>query len=456
MNEYPQDKETLERWDKVFVWHPFTPMQHWLEEEAPIIVAGEGDHLIDIEGRRYIDGVSSLWATIHGHNHPKLNQAMIDQIHRISHSTFLGLSHPAAVSLAKRLVEISPIGLNKVFYSDSGATAVEVALKMAFQYHCQKPKPEPERSTFISLTGAYHGDTLGSVSVGGMELFHRTFRPLLFETIQTPQPYCFRCPLDQSYPDCDLACAAAAEEIIRGQGHRAAAVIVEPLIQGADGMITQPPGYLKRVYEAAKEAGLLFIADEVATGFGRTGTIFACQQADIAPDLLCLGKGLSGGYLPLASTVASEEVFSAFLAPQWEAKTFFHGHTFTANPVACAAGLANLEIFEEEQTIDRLQPKIALLGRLLKPLAARPYVGQVRQAGFMVGIELVADKKAKTPLDPKERLPQQITVAARRRGVITRPLGDVMTLVPPLSIEETNLELLVEAVAESMAEVLGG
>ncbi len=449
------DRATLEKWDKKYLWHPFTPMSHWLEEETPIIVRGEGDCLFDAEGNRYIDAISSLWTTVHGHNHPALNAAMLEQIDRIAHTTFLGLSHPSAIELAKRLIEIAPEGLTRVFYSDAGATAVEVALKMAFQYHQQKAEPEPERTLFVSLAGAYHGDTLGAVSVGGMGLFHQTYRPLLFETLNLPQPYCYRCPLEREYPACELACAAEAERLIGENASRLAALIVEPLVQGAAGMIVQPDGYLRRLFDAAKAAGALVIADEVATGFGRTGTMFACEQAGITPDLMCLGKGLTGGYLPVAATLAAEAVFEAFLGRQWEARTFFHGHTFTANPIGCAAAVANLELFETEATLAKLQPKIELLTELLEPLKDRPWVGEVRQKGFMVGVEMVADRASKQPLDPKKRLPQQVVLAARDRGVIIRPLGDVMVLMPPLSIDPDNLKTAVEALDGAMAEVLG-
>lgn len=449
------DRNTLEQWDKETIWHPFTPMSHWLEEETPIIVGGRGDFLIDIDGRELIDGVSSLWTTVHGHNRPELNQAMKDQIDRIAHTTFLGLTHPPAIELSRRLVDLTPAGLNRVFYSDSGSTAVEVALKIAFQYHQQKAKPEPERTKFMSLEGAYHGDTLGSVSVGGMDLFHQIYKPLLFETLQAPQPYCYHCPLGLEPQTCDSACAAKAEEMIAANASELAAVIVEPLIQGAAGMITQPQGYLKRLAEAARAAGALLIVDEVATGFGRTGSLFASDLAGVSPDLMCLGKGLTGGYLPVAATLATEAVFEAFLAPQWEAKTFFHGHTFTANPIGCAVAVANLDLFETDRTMDRLQPKIARLAELLRPLADRPYVGQIRRQGVMVGIELTADKATHQGLDPTRRLPQAITRRAYDLGAVIRPLGDVMILMPPLAIEPANLDRLVAITGQAIDEVLG-
>lgn len=456
MNPSREWRQRLEKLDRDHVWHPFTAHKHWADEQMGLITSGRGEMLRDADGVECIDGVSSLWTTVHGHNHPALNRAMKDQIDEVSHSTFLGLSHPPAVELAARLVDLVPEGLNRVFYSESGSTAVEIALKMAYQYHCQKADPQPERSLFISLSGAYHGDTLGAVSVGGMELFHDIFRPLLFPTLQTPQPYCYRCPLGLERGSCEAACATGAEEIIAANAHRLAAVIIEPLVQGAAGMITQPKGYLSRLARAASKAGALLIVDEVATGFGRTGTMFACEQEGVTPDLMSLGKGLSGGYLPLAATLATEEIFQAFWDDQWQGKTFFHGHTFTANPVACAAALANLDVFGQEATLDRLANRIDLLTGLLEPLADRPWMGQIRQMGFMVGLEMVADRATKAPLDPLQRLPQKIVLAARRMGAIIRPLGDVMILMPPLSIEPENLIKLVDITDRAMAEVLDG
>src|SRR3954463_7492352 len=337
--------------DHDHLWHPFTQQRDWVGEEPLMIESAEGTELIDTEGRRYLDGVSSLWCNVHGHRHPAIDEAVRDQLDRVAHSTMLGLSHPGAAELAARLVEIAPPGLNRVFYSDSGSTAVEVALKMAFQ-HWQH-RGEPQRTGFVCLDMSYHGDTLGSVSVGGIELFPTLFRPLLFDAHMAR-------PGD----------AADLERILGEHGDTIAGVIVEPLVQGAAGMLLHPDGYLRAVRELCDRFGVLLIVDEVATGFGRTGTMFACEQEGVTPDLMCLAKGLTGGYLPLAATLATEQVYEGFLGAFEQFRTFFHGHTYTGNPLACAAALATLDVFEQERTLEALQPKIALLGDLLDEYVA--------------------------------------------------------------------------------------
>jgi len=449
-----QDIKRLIALDHQYLWHPFTQMKGWLEEEAVIIERGRGDFLYDLQGRVYLDGISSLWVTVHGHGRPEINQAIKDQVDRISHSTLLGLGSPPSIELAARLVEISPPGLKRTFYSDAGATAVEIALKMAFQYWQQTGSPRRKR--FAALNLAYHGDTIGAVSVGGMDLFHAAYRPLLFKTVRLPSPYCYRCELEKDPADCGLGCAAEAEKILDREGETLAALIVEPLVQGAAGMITQPEGYLRRLAAACRRNGVLLIADEVAVGFGRTGTMFACTQEQVAPDILCLGKGLSGGYLPLAATMTTEAVFKDFLGEYDEFKTFFHGHTFTGNPVACAAALASLDLFIKDETLESLQPKIQRLADRLKPVGELEHVGQVRQRGFMVGIELVEDKETRQPYPSGLRVGHQVILEARRRGVILRPLGDVLILMPPLSIAPENLDKIVEVAAASIKAVTQG
>jgi adenosylmethionine---8-amino-7-oxononanoate aminotransferase len=416
------------------VWQPFTQMQAWPAERAPVIVAAEGEFLMDSEGRRYIDGTSSLWCNVHGHCHPRIDDAIRRQLGRVAHSTMLGLSHPPAEELARRLVEIAPGGqrgsgpLQRVFYSDSGSTAVEVALKMAFQYWQQAADRRPERTTFVRLENAYHGDTIGSVSVGGIELFHDTYRPLLFDALEVP-----------------AGDAAALDQVLAASAGKVAAVVVEPLVQGAAGMLLQPPGYLRAVKELCDAHDVFLICDEVATGFGRTGTMFACEQEDVVPDFLCMAKGLSGGYLPLAATLTTERVFEGFLGRFEQFRSFFHGHTYTGNPLACAAALANLDIFDEERTLERLRPKMALLDQLLEDLVAPlDHVREVRRLGFMCGIELEG-------YDPAARMGHQVTLEARARGAIVRPLGDVVVLMPPLAIAPDVLEELVEVTADSIA-----
>jgi adenosylmethionine---8-amino-7-oxononanoate aminotransferase len=413
--------------DRSFVWHPFTQQRGWNEEDAPIIESGEGCELIDTEGRRYIDGTSSLWCNVHGHRHPKIDAAVRDQLDRVAHTTMLGLSHPPAVKLAERLVDLAPPGLTRVFYSDSGSTATEIALKMAFQYWQQRG--ETDRTGFVCLDNAYHGDTVGSVSVGGIDLFHSLYRPLLFDATRVPAG--------------DLAAMHAA--LATGQ---IAAVIMEPLVQGAAGMLMQPPGYLRGVRELCDRHGVLLILDEVATGFGRTGPMFACEHERVSPDLMCLAKGLTGGYMPLAATLATEAIYHGFLGEHQEFRTFFHGHTYTGNPLACAAALASLELFEEERTLERLGPKMELFGRLLEPIEAHPAVKEVRRRGFMVGIELHDH-----PLEA--RMGHRVTLEARRRGSIVRPLGDIVVLMPPLAISEEQLEELVATTAAAIDAATG-
>ncbi|WP_353928770.1 adenosylmethionine--8-amino-7-oxononanoate transaminase [Desulfofundulus kuznetsovii] len=450
------DPALLEQWDKEYVWHPFTQMQQYTREKPLIIARGEGSYLIDVEGNRYLDGVSSLWVTVHGHCHPALNRAIKEQLDEIAHSTLLGLANVPSILLAKKLVEITPPGLNKVFYSDAGATAVEIALKMAFQYWQQKEGGRFRSKTkFISLVEAYHGDTIGSVSVGGISLFHGIFKPLLFECLHAPAPYCYRCPLERERESCGMACADRLEELLKEHHQEVAAVIIEPLVQGAAGMITAPDGFLRRVRELCTRYNVLLIADEVAVGFGRTGRLFACEHEGVSPDLMCLAKGITGGYLPLAATLTTDEVYSAFLGKPEEGKTFYHGHTYTGNPLACAAALASIELFEKENLLAALQPKIELLHRKLGGFWELPHVGDIRQRGMMVGIELVADKKTKQPYPREEQVGHRVILEARRRGLVIRPLDNVIVLMPVLAMSEEELNQVLEITYESIAVVTG-
>ena len=409
--------------DRAFLWHPFTQQRGWEAEEPVIVERAEGTELVDTDGGRYLDGVSSLWCNVHGHRHPRIDAAVREQLDRVAHSTMLGLSHPPAIELAERLVAIAPPGLSRVFYSDSGSTAAEIALKMAFQYWHQRGE---RRTRFVCLRDAYHGDTIGSVSVGGIDLFHSLYRPLLFDTLKAE-------PGD----------AADMERLLARHAGEVAAVIMEPLVQGAAGMLVHPDGYLRQVRELCDRYGALLILDEVATGFGRTGRMFACEHEGVTPDLLCLAKGISGGYLPLAATLTTEALYEGFHGEFEQFRTFFHGHTYTGNPLACAAGLACLEVFEEERTLERLQPKVELLAELLEPIAAHPAVGEVRRRGFMTGIEL-------SGYPAGLRMGHRVTLEARSRGAIIRPLGDVVVLMPPLAISEAELRRLVGIIAEAI------
>ena len=418
--------ERIGELDQEYLWHPFTQQRDWAQEAPLAIERAEGTDLIDAEGRRYIDGVSSLWCNVHGHRHPLIDAAIGRQLGRVAHSSMLGLTHSGAARLAQRLVAIAPPRLRRVFYSDSGSAATEIALKMAFQYWQQRDGADRRRTSFVTLRDAYHGDTLGAVSVGGIDLFHSAYGPLLFDAHQVE-------PGD----------AGELERVLDAHGPEVAAVIVEPLVQGAAGIRVQPPGFLRQVRELCDRHEIFLICDEVATGFGRTGTMFACEQERVAPDFLCLGKGLTGGYLPLAATLTTERVYEGFLGAAEDGRTFFHGHTFTGNPLACAAALASLAIFEHEDTLLRLQPKIRLLAELLGDLAAMDEVAEVRGRGFMVGIDLGEH-------DPGLRMGHRVAMEARERGAIIRPLGDTVVLMPPLAISKADLVRLVVITVEAI------
>ncbi len=446
------DRDLVDR-DKRYVWHPFTQMQEWCAGEPLVIERGEGNYLVDVAGRRYLDGVSSLWTNVHGHNRAELNAAIEAQLGRVAHSTLLGLANVPSIELAERLVELSPEPLSKVFYSDSGSTAVEIALKQAFQYWQLRGKPNKRR--FVHLSEAYHGDTLGAVAVGGIEIFHRIFAPLLVDSFVVPTPHPFHHP-ERSPAEVSAASLAALQELLEHRGEELAAVIVEPCVQGAGGMIVHPRGFLRGVRELCRAHEVLLIADEVATGFGRTGRMFACEHEDVAPDFMCLAKGISGGYLPLAATLTTEEVYSAFLGHRSDSRAFFHGHTYTGNPLACAAGVASLRLFETEDVLNRVESTLVPdMGVLLREhVAAHPAVADIRQCGLMVGIELMADPAARRPFEAREAVGARVCDAVRRHGVILRPLGDVVVLMPPLSITRQELELLVTSVASALSELL--
>jgi len=443
--------------DRQYIWHPFTQMKEWGETDPTIIVEGKGVFLKDIQGKRYIDGTSSIWVNLHGHQNKKIDQAIIAQMGKFSHATLLGLSHQPAIQLAEKLVQKSPKGLKKVFYSDNGSTAVEVALKMAFGFFRHKgsraPRESPLKRKFISFTNAYHGDTIGSVSLGGIDLFHQFYRPLLFETIKAPAPYCYRCPLGLAYPECQMACVDEVEKIMEAHHHEVAGLVIEPVVQAAAGMITAPDGYLKKIRALCTRYNILLIADEVAVGFGRTGRLFACEHDRVAPDLMAIAKGITGGYLPLAATLATEEIYDAFLGDYSEFKTFFHGHSYTGNPLGCAAGIANLEIFEREETLKKIKPKIGFLKKELRRIAKWNHVGDIRQAGMMIGIELVENKEEKTPYPLALRIGQKVCEEAKKNGVLLRPLGNVIVLMPPLSISLRHLKELVSVVGKAIQTV---
>jgi len=423
--------------DKQFVWHPFTQMADWLDSDPLIIESGRGFYLIDTEQNRYIDAVSSLWCNVHGHNVKHIDDAIKLQLEKISHSTLLGLAQTRSIELAEKLINIAPQNLKKVFYSDSGATAVEIAIKMAYQYF--QNIGQPERKKFIALEESYHGDTIGSVSVGGIGTFHSIFRSLLFETFFAPSPHPYR--FDGSTEDCMNHSLEKIENILKTNPSQIAAIILEPLVQGAGGILVHPKGFLKAVRVLADKFGVLLIVDEVATGFGKTGKMFACQNENVNPDIMCIAKGISAGYLPLAATLTTQQIFDGFLIESANHKTFYHGHTYTGNALACAAAIASLELFEKNKIIESMPEKIQLLEKHLEKIEQLPYIGSVRNAGIMTGIEIVKDKKTKLPFPAEQKVAAKLCAAMRKKGLIARPLSDVLVLMPPVAI---NLELLEE------------
>lgn len=434
--------------DHSYLWHPFTQMEEWLNEEPLIIERGEGSYLYDIQGKRYIDATSSIWCVAHGHNHPAINKAIEGQLSKISHTTLLGCSNIPSILLAEKLARFLPSGLQRIFYADSGSNAVEAALKMAVQYwHCLGEK----RTSFLSFEGAYHGDTFGSMSVGYSDLFHSPFESMLFKSHRFTPPYLLMRDKHLTEEEAERQSLFQVEEILKKHASKIAACIVEPLVQGAAGIWPHSPKYLSQLFLLIKSYRLLFVADEVAVGFGRTGKMFAVQHAKITPDFLCLGKALSGGYLPLSASAATEEIFNAFKGPFEKFKHFFHGHTFTGNPLACSAGIASLEIFEKENTLSKLQSKIEFLWNFLKEkIYPEAHVMQVRGHGFFAGIECGKSKHENYPVS--YRAGKRVMLSARRRGIVLRPLLDTVVLAPPLNIPDLTLRELLEGVLDSIRE----
>ncbi|HVZ81171.1 MAG TPA: adenosylmethionine--8-amino-7-oxononanoate transaminase [bacterium] len=453
------DHRTLSRKDKKYLWHPFTQQQEWERDpDITILTRGKGTYLYDAKGRRYLDGVSSLWCNVHGHQVPVIDRAIQRQLKKIAHSTLLGASNEPAILLAEKLVQMAPRGLTRVFYSDSGSEANEIAMKMAFQYW-QQARPTPagpgrtgrrsKKDLFLTVREGYHGDTVGSVSLGGIDLFHGIFGPLLFKTLKVKSPH--------EYPSRHVSnedwlkdCVREAEGVFRKYGSRLAAVHMEPLIEGAGGMLLHPWGYLKAIRRLCDRHDVLLILDEVATGFGRTGTMFACDQENVRPDILCLAKNLTGGYLPVAATLTSEKVYRAFLGKFESGRTFYHGHTFTGNQLGCAAALANVGLYERKGFMASVARKAGLLQDWVASLEDHPHVGEVRLRGLMGGIELVKDKKKGIPYPYALKMGHRVCAEAKKRGVLLRPLGNVIVLMPPLAISETDLKRLIKVITESI------
>jgi adenosylmethionine-8-amino-7-oxononanoate aminotransferase len=450
MNSEGTDR--LSNIDKKYIWHPFTQMKDYLTEDNIIIEKGEGVYLIDTDGNRYIDGVSSMWTNIFGHKKRQIDDAIKDQLGRIAHSTLLGLANVPSTLLAKRLINIVPKGLTKVFYSDNGSTAVEVALKTAFLYCMHKGRKD--KTKFIALKNAYHGDTLGAVSVGGVSLFHSMFKPLLTDVIFAPSPYCYRCGFDKKPDDCGIHCATALEEIAKRHCSEVAALIIEPIVQAAGGMITAPAGYLKKVREICTKYGILMIADEVAVGFGRTGMMFGCDNERVTPDIMAIAKGLSAGYMPFAATLMTDEVYDAFLGEYSEFKTLFHGHTFTGNQLGASIALAVLELFEKEEVLKNLKPKIDYLSELLDRFKGHKHVGDIRQRGFIAALELVKDKETKEDFPLEDKIGIKAIKHAAKLGLIIRPLGNVIVIMPPYVITKDELKKMIDIIEESIDKAI--
>ena len=461
MSEKRWNKEKILKIDREHIWHPFTQMKDYETRDPLIIVEGGGPRLKTIDGEWLYDTISSWWTNIHGHGHPALMQAIAEQTKRLDHVIFAGFTHPYAVEVVERLRKFLPKELKRFFFSDDGSTAVEVALKMAFQYWQNQGRKEKTR--FVCLEHAYHGDTLGAVSVGGVDLFHQLYKPLTFKTFRVKAPYCYRCPenpsqgftLEAKLPSCPLSCLEDLRKLLEERASEICAIIVEPRLLAAGGMIVYPREYLQGLVELARSHEVLVIFDEVATGFGRTGTMFAMEQAGVVPDIVCLAKGLTGGCLPMALTVAKEEIYQAFYADYLEGKTFFHGHSFTANPIACAVAIASLKLFETEDPLTRGQKVRDHFHRLLVDLFAdEPYVGDIRYIGYVGAIELVASKAKKEPFPPEKRVGFQIYLTSLKKGLILRPLGDVIYWFLPFCVTEEDVSEILTRSRETIREVM--
>ncbi len=433
------------------LWNPFTQMKGYFESDPLVIERGDGVRLTDAGGNSYLDGNSSLWLNIHGHNRPELNAAINDQLGKIAHSTLLGMGNVPAIELAERLTAIAPGDLAKVFYSDSGATAVEIGLKIAHAYWRRVGRQE--KSGFLSFRNGYHGDTVGAMSVGGIDLFHDEFGPLLFPVERATYPHAYR--FEGTEQECSDACMAGVHEILNRKADTLACAVVEPLVQGAGGMITMPEGFLGRLASLCREYEVLLLADEVATGFGRTGRMFACDHEGVQPDLMAIGKGLTGGYLPVAATLTTDRIYDAFLGEHSQMKTFFHGHSFTGNQLGCAVALASLDLFQKDRLVEKVQASTAQVAELLKPLAELPHAGDVRQKGLMVGIELVEEKASKRSYPWEQAMGARVCRRARDLGMITRPLGDVVVFMPPLVTGRDDLAAMAGMLHTAISEVAG-
>ncbi|KEO83069.1 adenosylmethionine--8-amino-7-oxononanoate transaminase [Tumebacillus flagellatus] len=433
------------------LWNSFTQMQGYNEDLPVIIESGDGVKLRDVTGREFYDGVSSIWLNVHGHNVPELNDAITAQLGKIAHSTILGMANVPAILVAERIANLTPPGLEKVFYSDSGATSVEIAIKMAFQYWQHRGRPE--KQAFVTMNNAYHGDTIGAVSVGAIDLYHKAYSKLLFQSYRVEYPYCYRCPLGEELSTCAFACLQQVEQLLEEKSSEIAGFIIEPIVQGASGIITMPHGFLARLRELCTKHDVLMICDEVATGFGRTGKMFACEYDGVSPDIMCMGKGLTGGYLPVAATVTTDEVYDAFLGSYESAKTFFHGHSFAGNQLGCAAALANFELFEKNDLVRNVALKSEHAAAKLEKFRELKHVGDIRQRGLMIGIELVRDRETKEEYEFGDKIGLIVSRRACELGMIIRPLGNVVVFMPPLASTVEELDAMIDILYEAIADI---
>lgn len=428
--------------DLKYIWHPYTQMKDCLKLPPILIERAKGVKLYDSEGNFYYDTISSWWCNVHGHNHPYIKAALKKQLELLEHVLFAGFTHKPAIRLAERLIEIAPSGLTKVFFSDNGSTAVEVALKMSFQYWQNQGYPKKRR--FVSLERAYHGDTLGALSVSGIDLFNRIFSALCFKSFRVKAPYCYRCPLAKDNQGCSIECIGPLEKLLKEKSETIAAIILEPMLMAAGGMLVYPSLYLLRVAALAKKFNVHLICDEVATGLGRTGKMFACEHAKISPDFLCLSKGITSGYLPQGVTLTTDKVYQAFYADYYKYKTFYHGHTYTANPLACACALASLEVFQKEKTLKNIKTTIPIFKSWLERFRGLEYVGDVRSLGLVGALELVKNKKTKEGFSAKQRIGFRLYKEGLKKGLVLRPLGDIIYFFLPLCIRKEELEDIME------------
>ena len=437
--------------DLKYIWHPYTQMKDCEILPPLLIEKAKGIKLYDAGGNFYYDTISSWWCNVHGHNHPKIKAAIKKQLDSLEHVLFAGFTHKPAIILAEKLVSITPKSLTKVFFSDNGSTAVETALKMSFQY--RRNIGERQKTGFISLDNGYHGDTLGAMSVSGVEQFNKMFSPLLFKSFKVPCPYCYRCPMKKQRPGCALECIRPLGKLLKEKSHKITAMILEPMVMAAGGMIVYPRQYLKKTAALLKKYNVHLIVDEVATGFGRTGRMFACEHVGVEPDFMCLSKGITAGFLPLAATLTTEKIYSAFYGDYEEGKTFCHGHTYTANPPACAAAIASLEVFAEEDTINRINEIVPVLRKGLESFRKLRYVGDVRSIGMIGALEIVRDKESKKVFESGRRIGLEIYKKGLAKNLLLRPLGNVIYLFLPLCIKQKELETVLDRCYEIIADI---